>query len=66
MQQFNDHQFVEIWQGKVTVVIDGHTFQFNKNAWESYKSLRSGPYPQSHEEVAWLFDSDEIKEIKEK
>lgn len=61
---FDDFIFVEKWQGKVTVIIEGVTYQFqNGAAWESYKTFRSGYLPSDHREaLAWI-DADEVKVI---
>lgn len=47
-----DFMFVERWQGRITVEIDGERITFaTPGDWEMYKVLRSQPFPFTHEEA---------------
>ena len=59
-----NYKFIEVWQGKVTVEIEGVRYQFSdKASWEVYESFRTGIYPYTHDEAMRMMDADQVKVI---
>ena len=57
-----NYKFIEVWQGKVTVEIEGVRYQFSdKASWEAYKAFRTGIYPYTHDEALCVIDADQVK-----